>query len=173
LEITGNGEVAVAGRAAAAEISAEDMEAFGVTIYEEREGFPLEGLVDLDGKPYDFSGLRGKYVLVNLWASWCPYCRKEKPSMQGLYERQEMWFELLTIAVGEEAGTVRVYMEEEGYTFPVAVNESNSLREPYAPRIPKSYILDKEGRIMARIDGWHEWMGGEAERIVRYFTGTR
>jgi hypothetical protein len=74
------------------------------------------------------------------------YTFKEKPSIQEWYERQSgAGIELLTIAVGEEAETVREYLAEQGHTFPVVLNRSNSLREAYAERILKSYILDGAG----------------------------
>jgi thiol-disulfide isomerase/thioredoxin len=154
------------------EISAAELEEFGATVYQEYELFPLEGLVTLDGKPYDQSALKGKSAFINLWASWCPYCGKEKPSIQRLYEERGK-LEILTIALGESVETVGAYMAENGYTFPVVVNESNSLKAQYAPRIPKSYIIDGAGRIAARIDGNKEWTEEIARRIVSYLTGMK
>jgi thiol-disulfide isomerase/thioredoxin len=155
-------------------VSVGELESFGVTVYEGGEVFPLEDLETLEGETFDPAGLAGNYVFINIWASWCPYCGKERESIQGLYERYGgERFEMVTIAAGEEVETVRAYLEGKGYTFPAVVDRGNRLRENYAPRIPKSYILDGEGKIIARIDGAKEWTEEGSIRIVEHLTGDR
>ena len=153
----------------AQEVTPAELAAFGVTLYGEGELFPLEGLLTVDHVQYDRAPLAGKYVLLNLFATWCPYCAKEKPSVQGLYERYESGrFTVLCVSLGEGAETVREYMREQGYTFPVAIEPSNTLRESHAPRLPTTYILDGRGYITARINGNKDGGTGEAQRILRY-----
>ena len=150
-------------------INAEELEAFGVTVYTEKELFPLERLVTLDGAPYNGGALRGKYALVNLWATWCPYCKAEKPSMQRLYdERAGEGFTILAVSVGEDANTVRDYMSENKLNLPVALDPKNEVKEIYAPRIPTSYVLDPEGIIIARINGNKEWDSEQAQKVLEY-----
>jgi thiol-disulfide isomerase/thioredoxin len=137
---------------------------FTVTIYTERELFPFEELTTPDGQPYNRAASAGKYVLVNLFATWHPYCRKENPSVQRLHER----FPVLGIALGESGETVERYMREEGYSFPVTVDSTNRLRKKYAERLPASYVVGPDGRIVARINGNKEWDGEEMMKVLRH-----
>lgn len=150
------------------EISPEELEAFSVTLYTEKAQLPLDDLVTLDAEPYARGELQGSYVLVNLWASWCPFCRKEKASMERLYEEEDhIPLAVLTVSLGEEIDTVKEYMDENQYSFPVVVDRENKLREAYAPRVPTSYVLDPEGNIVARINGNKEWDSTEALKVLR------
>jgi thiol-disulfide isomerase/thioredoxin len=141
---------------------AEEPGGFTVTIYTERELFPFEELTTPDGQPYNRAALGGKYVLVNLFTTWCPYCRKENPSVQRLHER----FPVLGVALGESGETVERYMREGGYNFPVAVNGTNTLRAKYAERLPASYVVGPDRRIVARIKGNKEWDGEEMMKVL-------
>jgi len=149
-------------------LSEEELTAFSVTVYAERERMPLDGLVTLDGLPYDSAVLEGKYVLVNMGATWCPYCNREKPTIERLhsgYFTNER-FAVLVIYVNERAETARNYMYEGEYNFPAAVDTTNRLRDEYAPRIPVTYLIDPEGYIIARINGSKEWDGEIAIRLI-------
>jgi thiol-disulfide isomerase/thioredoxin len=155
-----------------AAVTEGELEAFGVTVYGTAEAFPLDGLVTPEGGPFVFSRLNSRHVLLNLGATWCPYCGKEKPAIER-FDGEKMMGDLVIVPVfvNEEAGTVKEYMEENGYHFPAAVDRSNALRERYAPRLPTSYLVDGRGRILARINGNKEWDTGEARRILRYLAG--
>jgi thiol-disulfide isomerase/thioredoxin len=151
------------------DVTAEELEKYRVTLYTETEYFPLGGLVTTDGEPYDSGVLRGGYVLLNLGASWCPFCGKEKPGIENLHREKPIEnLTILTIFLGEEAVTVKEYLEANNYSFPAAVDEQNSLREQYAPRLPTSYVLDATGKILARINGSKEWDGEEVQQILRH-----
>lgn len=144
-------------------VTAAELEENRVTISNEIELFPYELIETQAGE-----ALSGKYVLVNLFATWCPYCGKEKPSLQRLHEKYgSERFTVLGISTGEEAETVLEYMREGGYTFPVGMNPDGSLREKYAPRLPTSYVVDGGGKIVARINGDKEWDSEEMMRILR------
>jgi thiol-disulfide isomerase/thioredoxin len=114
--------------------------------------FPLGNLVTLDDKPFDPAIVRGKYIILNLWTTWCPYCAKEKKSIQQFYEKYEGDdFTILTISLGETVRTVKEYMSANDYSFPVLVDTANALRATYAPRIPATYLVDPDGYIIAEI----------------------
>jgi thiol-disulfide isomerase/thioredoxin len=150
-------------------ITSAELEEFKCVLYSDKILFPFENLVTLAGTPFDPVTIRGKYVLVNLWATWCPYCTRERPSLQKLYDRYEGGtFTVLGISLGEEPATVQGYMDSGGYSFPVIVNRDNALRASHAPRIPKTYIIDPEGYILAVISDNQEWDGSQAEKILRY-----
>jgi thiol-disulfide isomerase/thioredoxin len=147
----------------------EELESFRVTLYSGQERMLLEGLLTLEGALYDINTLRGKYVLVNLGASWCPYCGREKASLQRLYTgHASEQFSVLAVFVGEQTETAQKYMADNGYDFPVAADTANKLRQEYAPRLPTSYVIDKEGNIIARINGSKEWDSSQALRVLDY-----
>ena len=146
-----------------------DLERFNVTLYSQKEQIPLDKPLTLEGEQYDSAQLQGKYVFVSFWATWCPYCQREMPSKQRLYDEiAEGWFDFLSIAVGQEPETVLKYMKENGFDQPVVFDLENELKDVYAPRIPTSYILDTEGNIVARINGSQEWDSARALRVLNY-----
>jgi thiol-disulfide isomerase/thioredoxin len=146
-----------------AEARAEELEKHRVTITNRSEKFPFELIETEAGE-----ALSGKYVLVNMFATWCPYCGKEKPSLERLHEKYgNEGLTVFGVSVGETAETVAEYMREGGYTFPVGMNRDGSLREKYAPRLPTSYVVDGGGKIVARINGDKEWDSEEMVRILR------
>jgi thiol-disulfide isomerase/thioredoxin len=152
------------------DLNSEDLAKFNVTLYTDKEQILLDGVVTLEGKPYRIEALRGQYVLVNFWTTWCPFCRQEKPSIQRLYNKYGgAKFTVLTVSLGEATDMVERYMNENLFNFPVVVNTDNKLRSVYAPRIPVSYILDMEGNIIARINGNKEWDSELALKVLGNF----
>jgi thiol-disulfide isomerase/thioredoxin len=148
---------------AQAGLTAGGLEDSGALLRDGGERFPFEGLVTAGGDAFDGSSLRGKYVLVVLWSTWCPYCDRENQSLQELYERYGGGgFTVVTVSLGEEAETVKEYMDAKGYSFPVLMDREEKLKERYAPRRPHSYLLDREGYIVAEAGGDKDWTGEEA-----------
>lgn len=109
----------------------------------------------LSGPAYPFSALRGKVVLVNFWASWCPYCRHEMPAMQKFYNAyRSQGFEVLTFSADADAATAARYLAQHGYTFPTAMTgPKHSAAFGDVSRLPTSFIVDRQGRIRKRIVG--------------------
>jgi thiol-disulfide isomerase/thioredoxin len=144
-----------------------ELEDFGVIIHAGDERFPFTGLETVEGKAFDRQFIKDKYVLVTLWSTWCPYCDKENPSIQRLYEEYGGdTFTVMTVSLGEDEQTVRRYMEVKGYTFPVLLDGEEQLKERYAPRRPRSYLLDRGGYIIAEIRGGKDWAGIQAVRAL-------
>ncbi len=108
-------------------------------------------LKDLDGKDWKFQDLRGKVVLVNFWATWCPPCRKEMPDLETLYQRfQSQGFIVLALS-DEESGKVAPFIHERGVTFPVLLDPGRKVHEMFAVEgIPKSFVYDREGKLVAQ-----------------------
>lgn len=115
-------------------------------------------LTDLHGKPWTLSALKGKVVLVNFWATWCPPCRKEMPDMQKLYSRfKDNGFVILAIS-DEERSKVEPFIKEHGYTYPILLDPGRKVNTAYKiDGIPKSFIYDRNGKFVAMaIDGRSE-----------------
>jgi len=113
-------------------------------IYQEN-GFTLRSI---DGKTYSLDSLRGKVVLLNFWATWCPPCRKEMPDMETLYRRFEQKG-LVVLAVSDEnSETVAGFLAKQNYSFPVLLDPDRKVNEAFGVEgIPKSFIFDREGRL--------------------------
>jgi peroxiredoxin len=105
-------------------------------------------LHDLAGKEWKFSDLRGKVVLVNFWATWCPPCRKEMPDLETLHERfQSKGLVVLAIS-DEEAAKVAPFTRERGVTFPVLLDPGRKVHEAFIVEgIPHSFVYDREGKL--------------------------
>jgi len=156
------------------EISPNDLSTSDVTFFAEKVQLPLEGLFTLEGIPYNREALRGKFVLVNLWASWCPDCRREKPSIERLYRKlsnghlfDKYELALLTVSLGEEPDTVKSFMTENQYSFPVVLDRENKLPKEYASWIPTSYILGPDGNIIARMTWEKEWDSEQSLKTLK------
>lgn len=108
-------------------------------------------LKDLSGKAWTFSELRGKVVLVNFWATWCPPCRKEMPDLQALYERfGSRGFVVLGIS-DEETGKVEPFIRERKVSFPVLLDPGRKVNDLFVVEgIPKSFVYDREGKLVAQ-----------------------
>ncbi len=108
-------------------------------------------LKDLAGKTWTFSDLRGKVVLVNFWATWCPPCRKEIPDLETLYERfQGQGLVILAIS-DEEAAKVEPFIRERKVTFPVLLDPGRKVNDLFIVNgIPKSFVYDRSGKFVAQ-----------------------
>ena len=108
-------------------------------------------LTSLDGKTYTLSGLKGRVVLLNFWATWCPPCRKEMPDMEKLYaEFAKKGFVVLAVS-DEERETVSNYIAKQTYTFPVLLDPGREVHKAFGVEgIPKSFLFDRDGRIVGQ-----------------------
>ena len=112
-------------------------------------------LQDLDGQPVALSNLRGKAVLLNFWATWCPPCRREMSYIQEIYDEwPEEWLVVLAINIGESASKVREFIQNYGLSFPVLLDTKEDVAQKYNIRgIPTTFFIDKDGIIRVKIVG--------------------
>jgi peroxiredoxin len=108
-------------------------------------------LTDLQGTAWHLRDLRGKVVLVNFWATWCPPCRKEMPDLQALYDRYKgQGFLVLSIS-DEESAKVAPFISERKITYPVLLDPGRKVNESFeVTGIPKSFVYDREGKLVAQ-----------------------
>jgi thiol-disulfide isomerase/thioredoxin len=108
---------------------------------------PAFQLADLSGKTWRLEDLKGKVVLINLWATWCGPCNAELPELEKLYEkvkgRQDI--QILTFNIDEDVGLVAPYLKEKGYTFPVLPAYSYVVNLLNGFAIPQNWVLDPKG----------------------------
>jgi len=131
---------------------------FEVKAHPQAPDFFLE---DMDGKKRRLSGLRGKVVLVNFWATWCPPCRREMPSIERLsHILQGEDFEILAVNVAENLDTVFSFTGtlEPVPSFPIVFDTDSSVLKAWPVMgLPTTFIVDKQGRIAYRAVGGREF----------------
>lgn len=108
-------------------------------------------LTDLRGKSWHLQELRGKVVLVNFWATWCPPCRKEMPDLQALFDKyKDQGFVVLAIS-DEDAGKVMPFIAERKINYPVLLDPGRKVNEAFVVEgIPKSFVYDRSGKMIAQ-----------------------
>ena len=108
-------------------------------------------LTSLDGKTYSLDGLRGKVVLLNFWATWCPPCRKEMPDLQKMYaELAGKGFVVLAVS-DEKRDVVEKFLADKHYTFPVLLDEGRKVNAAFdVEGIPKSFLFGRDGKIVGQ-----------------------
>jgi len=112
---------------------------------------PQFALKDLSGKTWTFAELRGKVVLVNFWATWCPPCRKEMPDLETLYERFNSKGLVVLGISDEETAKVEPFIRERKVSFPVLLDPGRKVNEMFVVEgIPKSFVYDREGKLVAQ-----------------------
>jgi peroxiredoxin len=116
-------------------------------------------LDDLQGNPVTLSGLRGKVVVLNFWASWCPPCRVEMPSMERLNEVfGSRDFALLAVNVEQDAAAVRAFLKENPHSFAVLLDPQGKAQQLYGVyRFPETFLIDKSGRVVEHYLGARDY----------------
>jgi len=107
-------------------------------------------LTDLNGKAWTLRELRGKVVMVNFWATWCPPCRKEMPDLETLYQRFGPQGLVILGISDEDAATVSPFVAQQKVTYPILLDPGRKVNELFQVEgIPKTFIYDREGKIVA------------------------
>ncbi len=110
-----------------------------------------------DGGELTLSSLRGKVVLLNFWATWCPPCREELARVQTeLIDRfAGRDFLFLPVSRGEERSAVAAFRERTGYAFPMALDPERRVYDLYATNfIPRNFLIGRDGRVVAATEGY-------------------
>lgn len=136
-----------------------------------------------DGQAVRLSDYEGRVVLVNVWATWCPPCIEEMPSLQRLYESLEgSDFEILAVSVdsrageinatGREGGKVWDYGQRLGLTFPLVHDADARIQQIYQTTgVPETFIVGRDGVIYKKVAGPTDWDAPENQELVRRLLG--
>ncbi|WP_085815043.1 TlpA disulfide reductase family protein [Geoanaerobacter pelophilus] len=128
-------------------------------------------LQDLSGKQVQLSSLKGKVVLVNFWATWCPPCREEIPSMVKLNQvMQGKNFQMLAISVDEGGQqAVQEFFRQNGVSLPALFDTDGSVSRRYGTTgVPETFIVDGKGMIRKKVIGGVDW---SAPEVLQYLEG--
>jgi peroxiredoxin len=132
---------------------------------------PLDiGLQDVNGMTVKLSDFKGKIMFLNFWATWCPPCRIEMPSMEKLHNKfKNEDFVMLAIDLQEPASVVKKFFKEYKLTFMALLDPDGEASGLFGVRsIPTTFILDKEGRIIGGAVGSREWDSKESFALFEY-----
>jgi thiol-disulfide isomerase/thioredoxin len=132
---------------------------------------PALKLKDLDGAAHDLAQLRGRVVLINFWATWCPPCRREMPSMERLSQALKgEAFSVLAVDVGEDADTIDTFTGQldTELSFPILLDtRSRTMQAWKVAGLPTTFLVDKRGRIVASAIGGREFDHPEIIQAIR------
>jgi thiol-disulfide isomerase/thioredoxin len=126
---------------------------------------PKLALEDLSGRPVSLDDYLGSIVLVNLWATWCPPCKEEMPTLQEFYETYRSdGFVLVAINQEESREVVAPFVEEFGLTFPVWLDlKYQAEKEFKTESLPSSFLIDRSGRVRLM------WFGGISKKNLEKY----
>ena len=116
-------------------------------------------LKDMDDKIHQLSAYRGRVVIVNFWATWCPPCRFELPSMDKAYQAlKQQDVVMLAINVGEDADTIFSFTADYPVSFPLLLDKDGAVIKQYPViGLPTSYIINPQGQLVYRVIGTRDW----------------
>ncbi len=125
----------------------------------DRPSAPDFALTDIDGVVHRLSDYRGQVVIVNFWATWCPPCREEMPSMQRAWEElRDEDIVILAIDVGEDEDTIFTFTADYPVEFPLLLDLDSGVTQEWPVRgLPTTFIIDPQGRIAYRAIGTRDW----------------
>jgi cytochrome c biogenesis protein CcmG, thiol:disulfide interchange protein DsbE len=140
---------------------------------------PEVAATDMNGEEVRLSGLRGQVVLLNIWATWCPPCRQEMPSMERLHrELGDEGLKIVAVSVdaapgqvdatGKPGGDVDAFAREMGLTFAIWWQPSGQIGRAYRTTgIPETFLIGKDGRIVKKVIGATEWDSPTNVELIR------
>ena len=123
---------------------------------------------DLAGAQKSLADYRGKVVLLNFWATWCPPCQREMPSLERLRAKMAgRPLEIVAISSAETPDEVNAYLSKMKLGFPVLLDtDSSNTRRWKVFALPTTFVLDAEGRVRRVLTGPAEWDEGEALAVA-------
>ncbi|OLC16660.1 MAG: hypothetical protein AUH29_04510 [Candidatus Rokubacteria bacterium 13_1_40CM_69_27] len=122
----------------------------------------------LGGKSFRLSQHRGQPVLINFWATWCPPCRQEMPSMERLWrQHKDSGFVMLAISLDADPEVVPPFVAEHKFTFQIALDPKMDVANAYGVRaLPASFLVDRQGHLAALALGPRTWDNDAAHSLI-------
>jgi cytochrome c biogenesis protein CcmG/thiol:disulfide interchange protein DsbE len=133
--------------------------------------------VDLaTGDSVSLATYRGQVVLLNVWATWCLPCRVEMPSIQRLHDALgKEGLRIVAVSIDEtDSASVKMFQREYGLTFTMLQDRSRAIERIYQTTgVPESFVIDRDGRIVRKINGAHEWDSPADKEMFRRLLARR
>jgi thiol-disulfide isomerase/thioredoxin len=126
-------------------------------------------LLDTDGQQVSLQQYRGKVVFLNFWATWCIPCREEMPGLERLhqtYHAQDLV--IISIDLKEGADQVKAFFQKHGLSFPSLLDPNGTVFRDYlVAGMPTTYLIDRNGTLLARGVGGRDWTRAEAQQLIQ------
>lgn len=141
----------------------------GLQEVKERPAAPDFTLVNPDGGKVSLKDFRGKVVFLNFWATWCESCRQEMPSMERLYrEFRSKGLEIVAVNVKEKRQDALAFVKELKLSYPVLMDPEGEVGLLYgAFGLPATYLIDRNGVVLARMWGPADWYSPAARGLIK------
>jgi peroxiredoxin len=129
---------------------------------------PLFTLKDLKGNDVSLSSFKGKTVFLNFWATWCPYCRKEREELNALYKAyNEKGLVIISVSLDRSEDTLQSYMKDNPAEYIVLTDTKMTSGAMYGVRgFPTTFLIDRDGVIMYKAPGYKEWSSSASGMII-------
>ena len=129
---------------------------------------PDFSLPSLGGKKVSLSEFKGKAVFINFWATWCPPCKDEMPSMERVYREQKAnGFEILAVSIDKGTKEVEAFRKEHGLSFPILLDPDMLVAAIYELAfVPTTYLIDRSGNVVHRETQYRDWADAESRKLL-------
>jgi peroxiredoxin len=137
---------------------------------------PSFKLRNIKGNYVSLDSYHGEVVILNFWATWCAPCRIEMPSFEKLYRRyRSRGVAVLAVTLDKNSeNSTKSFVDKYGLSFPILLDEKGEVERLYpSMTIPFTYIIDRQGRIVARVDGAKNWESSETFEAIEYLLKNR
>ena len=128
-------------------------------------------LMNVQGESVTLSQYHGKVVILNFWATWCPPCREEMPSMERLYRKyKDQGLVILAVSADENGKkAVSQFLQRTPYSFPILLDSDSVAQNTYGVfRFPESFIIDREGIVVQKIIGGRDWTSAPTFKLIDF-----
>ena len=131
----------------------------GLPLLREKQPVTDFSLKLVDGRTVTLGALKGSVIFLNFWATWCPPCREEMPSMEILYRRfRDKGLELIAVDIMEGDKAVSAFLSDNNLSFPAALDSNGRVSNRYGIQaIPATFIIDRDGKIILYTVGGRNW----------------
>ena len=145
----------------------------GIEPSQEKTPAPAFLLNDSDGNVVRFDDLRGKVVLLNFWATWCPPCRLEMPSLEALHRQLGLrGLAVLAVATRDDASDVWSFFNEHRLSFPALLDPGAHAYRNYGIwSLPTSFVIDQQGYLVGKVVGHRDWSSEQSKDFFVHLLG--
>lgn len=130
---------------------------------------PNDSIKGLDGNSIQLSNYRGKPIIINFWATWCPPCRKELPSMNRAWKiLKKEGIEMLAINMSESAVSIKKFTENHPIDFKILLDETGHYSKQWkVTGLPTTFVIDNHGKAVYKVVGGREWDNPEILKSIK------
>ncbi len=125
-------------------------------------------LRDISGTAINLSSFEGKAILLNFWATWCPYCRKERPHLNSLYdEYKERELIIISVSIDRSVSALKKYIKRDPSDFIILSDPDSSVASKYnVVGLPTSFLIDRRGIVQHKFTGSMKWTGAGSKKLI-------